>query len=225
MKEDAFQSAFLDLMARNHPERVYAPHVQLRYDIGNYSKGKDFTMPDTIPDVIEFDEENNFHLWELKLITSSEAWNGKFFGQMMLYHFLFTTEPWNELVGRFAFSGQKPDFKGEVGKILMHLSSYGSGEVAEESDPNANFKTWNLCICGGSGYELAAGYNPVAWSFWIIAEEYFKETMPEFKIWHLFSTQDGFVIKEMTELSLYEPSSLHPESLQAYHALQDSEEE
>jgi hypothetical protein len=41
-------------------------------------RGKDFTMPDTIPDVIEFDEENNFHLWELKLITSSEAWNGKF---------------------------------------------------------------------------------------------------------------------------------------------------
>ena len=133
-------------------------------------------MPDTMPDVIEFDEDNNFHLWELKLITSSEAWNGKFFGQMMLCHFLFTTEPWNELVGRFAFSGQKPNFKGEVGKLLMHLSSYGSGELAEESDPTANFKTWNLCICGGSGYELAAAYNPVAWSFWIIAEEYFKES-------------------------------------------------
>ena len=88
-----------------------------------------------------------------------------------------------------------------------------------------NFKTWNLCICGGSGYELAAGYNPIAWSFWIAAEEYFKKTMPEFKIWHLFSTQDGFVLKEMSELSLDEPSTLHPESLEAYLALQDSEEE
>ena len=225
MKEDAFQSAFLDLMAKKNPQRVYAPHVQLRYEIGKYSKGKDFTMPETIPDVIELDEDNNFHLWELKLITSNEAWNGKFFGQMMLYHFLFTTEPWNELVGRFAFSGQKPEFKGEVGKVLLHLSSYGSGEIAEESDPNANFKTWNLCICGGSGYELAAGFNPVAWSFWNIAEEYFKETMPDFKIWHFFSIQDGFLLKEMSELSLDEPSSLHPESLEAYLALHDSEEE
>jgi hypothetical protein len=225
MKEAAFQSAFLDLMARNNPERIYAPHVQLRYDIGKYCKGKDFTMPDTVPDVIEFDEQCNFHLWEMKLLTSSEAWNGKFFGQMMLYNFLFSTEPWNELAGRFAFAGQKPDFKGDVGKVLMHLSSYGSGQIAEESDPNAAFKSWNLCICGGSGYELAAGYNPIAWSFWIIAEEYFKMTMPGFKIWHLFSTQDGFVIKEMTELSLDEPSSLHPESLEAYRALHDDDEE
>jgi len=49
--------------------------------------------------------------------------------------------------------------------------------------------------------------------------------MPGFKIWHLFSTQDGFVIKEMTELSLDDPSSLHPESLGAYRALHDDDEE
>ncbi len=106
----------------------------------------------------------------------------------------------------------------------MHLSSYGSGKIAEESDPTANFKTWNLCICGGSGYELAAGYNPVAWSFWIIAEEYLKESMPDVKIWHLFSTKDGFAIKEMSELSLDETSSLHPEALEAYIALHNNEE-
>ncbi|MFM7713193.1 MAG: hypothetical protein ACKO7A_10875 [Microcystis sp.] len=224
MKEDDFQAAFLELMASQYPDRVFAPHVQLKYEIGKYSKGKDFTMPDTIPDVIEFDEDKNFHLWELKLITSSEVWNGKFFGQMILYNFLFSTEPWNELVGRFAFSGQKPSFKGEVGKILIHLASYGSGEIAEESDANANFKTWNLCICGGSGYELAAGYNPVAWSFWIIAEEYFKRTMPNFNIWHLFSTQDGFVLRQMTDLSVDEPETLHHQALSAYLALHDNEE-
>jgi hypothetical protein len=225
MNEDAFQSVFLSHIATRNPQRVYAPHIQLRYDIGKYSKGRDFTMPDAITDVIEFDEKGDFHLWELKLITSNEVWNGKFFGQMMLYHLLFTTEPWNELAGRFAFAAQNPSFKGEVGKILTHLSGYGSGEIAEESDPNASFKTWNLCICGGSGYELAAGYNPVAWSFWIVAEEYFNETMPEFKIWHFFSTKDGFVLKEMSDLSVDDPSSLHPDSLEAYLALRDSEEE
>lgn len=182
-------------------------------------------MPDTIPDVIEFDENENLHLWELKLITSSEAWNGKFFGQIMLYQFLFISEPWNELVGRFAFSGQKPDFKGDVGKILMHLAGYGKGEIAEETDPNPNFMTWNLCICGGSGYELAAGFNPVAWSFWIIAEEYFKEAMPDFKIWHFFLTSDGFILRKMTDLSLDESSSLHPDALTAYQSLMKGEDD
>jgi hypothetical protein len=102
MKEDDFQSAFLELKAREHPGRVFAPHVDLKYEIGKYTKGKDITMPDAIPGVIEFDEDSNFHLRELRLITSSEIWNGKFFGQMLRYNFLFLTEPWNELAGRFA---------------------------------------------------------------------------------------------------------------------------
>jgi hypothetical protein len=73
MKEAAFQSAFLDLMTRNNPERVYVPHVQLRHDIGKYCKRGDVTMPDTVLDVIEFVEQYNFHLWELKLLTSRET--------------------------------------------------------------------------------------------------------------------------------------------------------
>lgn len=224
MKEDDFQTVFLDLKAREHPGRVFAPHVELKYEIGKYSKGKDITMPDTIPDVIEFDEDNNFHLWELKLIKSNEVWNGKFFGQMMLYNFLFSTEPCNELARRFTdCSKRKPDFKGEVERVRMHLSSFGCGEIAEESDPHASFNTWNLCICGGDGYELAAGFNPVAWSFWCIADEYFKETMPSLNIWHLFETKDGFVLNQMTDLSILAPETLHPDALSAYLALSESD--
>jgi len=226
MNEDFFQTAFLNLKARDHPGHVFAPHVELKYEIGKYSKGKDITMPDTIPDVIEFDEDHDFHLWVLKLIQSNEVWNGKFFGQMILYNFLFSTEPWNELAGRFAVcSKQKPDFKGEVGKVLKHLSSFGRREIAEESDPNANFKTWNLCICGGYGYELAAGYNPIAWSFWCIAEDYFKETMPSFNIWHLFATKDGFVLNQMTDLSVDEPETLHRDAFSAYITLSEIDKE
>jgi|688.fasta_scaffold453703_2 hypothetical protein len=146
MKENDFQSAFLELKAREQPGCVFAPHIELKYEIGKYSKGKDITMPDAVPDVIEFDEDSNFHLWERKLIKSNEIWNGKFFSQMMHYNF-FSTEPWNELAGRFAVcSKKKPDFKGEVDKVLMHLSSFGKGDTAEDSDPSANFKTWNFCV-------------------------------------------------------------------------------
>jgi hypothetical protein len=45
MKESRFQSAFLELRAREHPGHVFAPHVELKYEIGKYSQGKNFTMP------------------------------------------------------------------------------------------------------------------------------------------------------------------------------------
>jgi hypothetical protein len=100
MNENQFQRVFLTKMASTYPERVYAPHLDLKYEIGKFRKGKSFGMPDTILDVVEFDEDKNFHLWELKLLNSPELWSGKFFGQMMLYNFLFSTEPWSELCGR-----------------------------------------------------------------------------------------------------------------------------
>lgn len=223
MTENEYQRAFLELMANKYPNRVFAPHLELRYDIGKYSKGKTFGMPDTILDVVEFDENNDFHLWELKLIESNEVWTGKFFGQIILYNFLFSTEPWNELCGRFAYSGKKPEFRGDVGKVLMHLASYGKGEVAEDGDPHASFKSWNLCICGGHGYELAAGYNPVSWSFWVIGDEYFQETIPRLNIWHLFSTAESLVLSEMVDLSVDDHSSLHPQALAAYLALKNDD--
>ena len=216
MNENEFQRVFLALMEKSYPERVYAPHLDLKYEIGKFHKGKNFGMPDTIPDVVEFDEEKNFHLWELKLLNSTELWTGKFFGQMMLYNFLFSTEPWSELCGRFSFSGMKSEFRGDVGKILLHLASFGKGQVARKKDPHASFKSWNVCICGGDGYELAAGYNPVAWSFWIIADQYFREIVPPLRIWHLFSAEGKFVLTEMKKLNVGKPHSLHPAALKAY---------
>jgi hypothetical protein len=216
MNENQFQRVFLTKMASTYPERVYAPHLDLKYEIGKFRKGKSFGMPDTILDVVEFDEDKNFHLWELKLLNSPELWSGKFFGQMMLYNFLFSTEPWSELCGRFSFSGMKSEFRGDVGKILLHLASFGKGQVAKKKDPHASFKSWNVCICGGDGYELAAGYNPVAWSFWIIAEQYFREIVPPLRIWHLFSAEGEFVLTEMKKLNVGKPRSLHPAALKAY---------
>lgn len=216
MNENAFQRKFLDLIAASYPERVYAPHLDLKYQIRKFHKGKSFGMPDTILDVVEFDEDNNSHLWELKLLNSNELWTGKFFGQMMFYNFLFSTEPWSELCGRFSFSGTKSEFRGNVGKILSHLAGFGKGQVARKKDPHASFKSWNVCICGSDGYELAAGFNPVAWSFWIIAEEYFRESIPPLRIWHLFSAEGKFVLTEVKKLNIRKPRSLHPAALEAY---------
>jgi hypothetical protein len=182
MTEGQYQEKFIAEGYKRFPNHVFVPFLDLKYSIGKYNKGRDFGMPDTILDVVEFDDSGNFHLWEMKKIESPEVWNGKFFGQLMLYNFLFNTEPWNELLGRFAMRNNSTNngIKGDIGKILGHLSTYGKGEVAKPKDKNAKFKTWNLVVCGGNGYEIAAGVNPIAWSFWIIAEEYFKKSIPEF---------------------------------------------
>ena len=129
-----------------------------------------------------------------KKIESPEVWNGKFFGQLMLYNFLFNTEPWNELLGRFAIRNATPKngIKGDVGKILGHLSTYGKGEVATDKDKNAKFKTWNLVVCGGNGYEIAAGVNPIAWSFWNIAEEYFKTNISAFNFHQFYKDSNDW---------------------------------
>jgi hypothetical protein len=218
MKEAQYQKKLVKHLSEKNPSRTYVPHVDLKYEIGKYYKGQQFGMPDTITDFIEFDEKKNFHLWELKLLESKELWSGKFFGQLMLYNFLFSTEPWSELVGRFCYAAKKPSFCGDINAILSHLAGFGAGEEAEEGDRNAVFKTWNLCVCGGKGYELAAGFNPVIWSYWVISDEYYAKKMPRLKIWHLFPTKSGLELRNMESLVIAKPSTLHPEALAAFKA-------
>lgn len=218
MTENQLQREFLKFFPLLHSNSTLAPHIELKYAIGKYYRGREFGMPDTIPDVIEFDEDEKFHLWELKLLNASEVWTGKFFGQLMLYNFLFSTEPWDELAGRFVTcANKKDDFVGDIGKVLMHLASYGTGSEAKEGDRTANFSTWNLCVCGGKGYELAAGVNPAIWSFWIMADKYFDlEEVPPLRIWHFFETTTGYQLTEMKHMTILEPDTLHPEAMQAY---------
>lgn len=219
MNELQFQRDFMQFVPTFRPDCVFAPHVELKYEIGKYRKAKAFGMPDTIPDVIEFDSDNQFHLWELKAIDASDLWTGKFFGQMMLYNFLFETEPWNELIGRFAIcASRKTDFVGDVGRILTHLVGYGSGKsVADDSDTKAKFASWNLCVCGGDGYELAAGVNPVIWTYWVLADKYFDhDLIPPFRVWHFFVTSDGYQLRDISTMTTLNPESLHHDAFAAF---------
>ncbi len=213
MTEGQYQNQFIEERFRRFPNHVFVPFLELKYNIGKYYKGKEFGMPDTVPDVIEFDEDGNFHLWELKKMDNPEAWNGKFFGQLMFYNFLFSTEPWNELLGRFAMRNAKENsgVKGDIGKVLGHLAEYGDGEVAKDDDKNALFKTWNLVVCGGHGYEIAAGYNPIAWSFWTIADEYFKEDMPDFHFHQFYKDERSWEL-----ITIPQPSVINEDGLSEY---------
>lgn len=219
MTEGKYQEIFIEERFQRFPNHVFVPFLELKYNIGKYYKGKEFGMPDIVPDVIEFDANGNFHLWELKRIDNAEAWNGKFFGQLMFYNFLFSTEPWNELAGRFAMRNAKKNsgVKGDIGKILIHLGAYGAGEVAKAKDKNARFKTWNLVVCGGYGYEIAAGFNPVAWSFWEIAAEYFKEEIPEFQFHQFYKDERTWELVTLPNASVINGDGLSEFSLKKWN--------
>ena len=218
--EKFFQDAFLDFIALQEPDSIFVPKLKLKYSIGKYERGKDFGMPDTELDVVEFTpSDKQFHLWELKLIDSSEVWTGKFFGQILLYDFLFSTEPWNELLGRFIMQNDiaEETIKGDISKIIGHLAfDYGEGEEAKEDDPHAKFSSWNLLVCGGKGYELAAGFNPIIWHYAYFPEIYFQSNTPQFSVFHFYETTDGFELRNIESTSVNHPETLHPEAYAAF---------
>ncbi len=215
MSEDNFQDRFLEFIGTKKTTSTFVPKLPMRYSIGKYTKYKEFGMPDFEIDIIEIDENLNFHLWELKLLNNSEIWNGKVFGQMAVYDFLFTSEPWTELFGRFVTKYNSANHKivgdiEHINRAIMNLSTdentvyaEGSDDEIIDSDAAAKFSSWNLLICGGKGYELAAGYNPMIWSLDIISETYLSDKTPELTIWQFYEIgQNNFELTKMTEQSI-----------------------
>ena len=71
MSEDNFQDRFLEFIGTKKTTSTFVPKLPMRYSIGKYTKYKEFGMPDFEIDIIEIDENLNFHLWELKLLNNS----------------------------------------------------------------------------------------------------------------------------------------------------------
>lgn len=202
--------------------RTVFQELPMRYDIGSYERGASFGMPNCFLDIVLFDEEKRFHIYELKVIGNNEIWTGKFFGQLLLYNFLFRTEPWNELAGRLVMRAkQRPELvNGEIDAPLEHLASFGAGEVADEDDPNASVSSLNLVVCGGEGFELAAGYNPVIWSFWVEFSELLEQQQTDFNIFHFYCDGEDYRFDAIQKLSVDEPNSLTKNAQEAYRRLE-----
>jgi hypothetical protein len=71
-------------------------------------------------------------------------------------------------------------------------------------------------ICGGCGWELAAGVNPHAWTYISLNETYFKEDAVPIAVYHLFHTSTGFAVRNLWQLSLKDRTDMHPDSLKAF---------
>lgn len=228
MTENEYQIKLLEWLSYNPFHNCYFGKLPLRYEIGKYRQGKLLGMPDCELDIVSVDPQSNFHLWELKKLDSNELNTGKFLGQMMLYDFLFSTEPWNELLGRFCKKGdsKQPQLVGDLQVIIDAIlinTDDNNTECADENrseviggDAVCSFKSWKVVVCGGKGYELAAGYNPIIWSYLTFKEQYFNENAPPLEIYHFYETSKGFELRELSTLSLFESGGLCEEARQAF---------
>jgi hypothetical protein len=214
MKKDEayFQKEFLNFY-KNHPffkGSFMSREIPQFYSFDSPKRKKDYFMPFSVTDFIEIDADGNFHLWEAKLLHSDELIKGKAVGQLIFYDFLFSTYPETEL------------------KELLIKTGFDKEIINKFSFENFNFKTWNILVCGGQGWEISAGVNPIMWNYPSLKESYFQENSPELNVFHFYEVNEGYDLKNIWELSILNPRDLHPDAMCRYLGIdslpQDEEE-
>lgn len=204
MNERDYQKVFVDEVKRSVEllpwlaESVFVREVPLRYEIGKTGRSKDKVMPDTLADFIELDKRGSFHLWEAKLLHADEFVKGKVVGQLMFYDWLFRTDETRAWLD------------------LSPCSELSSGLRQKMQAAKLMFRSWNILVCGGKGWELAAGVNPMAWTYVTVGEDYLKEGGPALSVYHMFHTKKGFALRNLWHLNIHCPQKMHVDSLEAY---------
>jgi hypothetical protein len=177
------------------------------YSFESPSRVKNEYMPYSITDFIEIDSNGHFHLWEAKMIHSDELLKGKAIGQLIFYDFLFHTYPEKDL------------------KKLLIENGFDEAIISHKKFDDFHFKTWNILVCGGEGWELCAGINPIMWNYPTLPEQYFNESTPNLNLFHFYEVSKGFDLKNIWELSIDVPQNLHVEAFSKYFGLDEIQDE
>jgi hypothetical protein len=207
--ESYFQKEFLKFY-KSHPffcDSIMSRELPLFYSFDSPTRVKNEYMPYSITDFIEIDSNRNFHLWEAKMIHSDELLKGKAIGQLLFYDFLFHTYPEKDL------------------KKLLIENGFDEAIISSKKFDDFHFKTWNILVCGGEGWELCAGINPIMWNYPTLPEVYFKESTPNINLFHFYEISTGFDLKNIWELSIDFPQNLHIEAFSKYLDLDEIPDE
>jgi hypothetical protein len=211
MKKDEsyFQKEFLKFYI-SHPffcDSFMSRELPQFYSFDLPKREKDEYTPFSITDFIEIDSEGNFHLWEAKMIHSDELLKGKAIGQLLFYDFLFSTYPEKNL------------------KKLLIENGFDEEIITKKKYEDFHFKTWNILVCGGEGWELCAGINPIMWNYPTLPDNYFKDSTPNLNLFHFYEVSTGFDLKNIWELVIDIPQKLHIEAFSKYMDLGETPSE
>lgn len=198
--EAYYQKVFLDFY-ETHPffkGSYLAREIAQFYNHTDSERVKDEFMPFSITDFIELDKNNRFHLWEAKKLHSDELLKGKVIGQLMFYDFLFRSYPKEAL------------------RQLLIDAGFEKSIIRSLGDEAFRFETWNILVCGGEGWEICAGVNPIMWSYADLQKRYLKQGSPKLNTFHFYEVSEGWDLKNIFELSIFYPQKLHKEAFSKY---------
>lgn len=202
MKKDEpyFQRKFLNYY-KTHPffqGSHFVREVVLQYNFNRTEKIKDEYEPYSQLDFIELDKSGNFHLWEAKILHKDSLKRGHVVGQIMFYDFLFNT------------------FNKEIIRNILVEKGFNEKQIRSKVDADFKFKTWNILVCGGEGWEISAGINPIMWTYPSLREMYFADKCPNLNVFHFYEVTGGFDLKNIWELNTNKPQMLHKEAFIKY---------
>lgn len=197
LSEKAFETEFVRLAQENYPNRVFINSFELPYD-EEVPKGV-AELPWYIIDVLEIDEDGNFHLWEHKLFNSRALYCGYVIGQLICYDFLFNTTAY--------MKGGAESLQARIINAAEKRGYARNHPALEKVAGKEEFKfsSWNIVACGGIGFEFAALYNNIVWHLYS-GSEFLSDDLPEDRnFWHFYETADGFDLRNLWELSAMHP--------------------
>ena len=201
--EKEFQKIFIKMARKKYPERMFLGNFPLPYD-ETAPKG-DAQMPWYFADIVEVDEQGNFHLWELKTLYKSngkgndQIKRGDVIGQLITYDFIFCTAEYmengiNTLRNRFLKTAKSK------------LNQYKDHPLLQKIKRKRrfDFSSINLVICGGYGYEMSAGFGNIIWHLYSGALDcsHVNENLSKkMHCWHFYQTSNGYDLRNLWELS------------------------
>lgn len=206
--EREFQSQFIRY-ARSMPqdnrhaiylkESQFFDEVPLFYDQRKTISARDVLTPDYRADIVELDKHGSLHLWEAKVLHCDDLIRGKVVGQLVFYDWLFSSAASSTVVSALRKKG---------------MAEVDCRRLARRS--HLKFKTWNILVCGGDGWELAAGHNPIMWTYPPLKEYYFQDDKPEINVYHFYACSTGYDLRHLFELSIFFPENMHGEAYSAF---------
>jgi hypothetical protein len=191
MTETEYQKQFLKEISRFYPHHNFFWNFPLEYDQAG-RRIKSVEMPNYSLDFLSISEENKFHIWEFKKLNSEELLRGKVLGQIIFYDFMLKTNSVQQILKKLK---DRYNYQSKIKKIEI--------------------KSWNIVVCGGQGWEIAAGVNPIMWWYCGGVEEYIIDNRI-FKIHHFFHDQTDWDLKDIWDLSVLDPRRMNQYSYNKY---------
>lgn len=194
--EKYYQKRFLEYLEQNRPysylvDSEFIDELKLFYDMEKIRMEKSKVIPDYSVDFIEVDRMGCLHIWEAKMLDKEELIRGKVIGQLYFYHFLLRSY--------------------DVNKLILLLRDKGVSEEKLDliSRNGIIIKTWNILVCGGRGWELCAGINPIMWTYNDFSIDTEGSNIPPTSVYHFYQVNKEYDLKHLFEQSIFYPEYLH----------------